>query len=52
MERDLAWGGERTMQCTDNVSGNCTPETGIILLTRITPINSIKRKKVGDVFQK
>lgn len=34
VEGDLTWGGECTVQCTDDVLGNCAPETGIILLTR------------------
>ena len=42
MEGDLTWGGEHTVQCTDHVLQNCTPETYIILLTDVTPINSIK----------
>ena len=45
MEGDLIWGDERTVQYTDNVLQNCTPETYIILLTNVTPINSVTRKK-------
>ena len=30
MERDLTWGGEHTMQYTDNVLQNCMPETYVI----------------------
>ena len=41
---NLTWGGEYTIQCTDNVLWNCAPETCIILLTSVAPINSIKRK--------
>ena len=41
IERDLTWGGEHTIQYTDNVLQNCTPETYIILLTNVTPINSV-----------
>ena len=26
MERDLTWGGEHTIQCTDDVLQKCTPE--------------------------
>ena len=37
---DLA--GEHTIQFIDNVLQNCRPETYIILLTNIIPINSIK----------
>ena len=33
MEGDLTWGGEHTIQYTDDVLYNCTPETYIILLT-------------------
>ena len=39
MERDLTWGGEHTIQCTDKVLQMCIPETYIILLTNVTPIN-------------
>ena len=41
MEGDLVWGGEHTIQYTDDVLQNCTPEPYITLLTNITPINSI-----------
>ena len=41
MEGNLTWEGEHTMQNTDDVLQNCTPETYIILLTNVTPINSI-----------
>ena len=39
MEGD--WGGKHTIQYTDDVLQNCTPETYIILLTNATPINSV-----------
>ena len=46
MEGDLTWGGEHTIQCTDDVLWNCIiskitqePKTCIILLTSVTPIN-------------
>ena len=42
MEGDVTWGGDHTIQCTDGVLQNCTAETYIILLTQVTPINSIK----------
>ena len=42
MDGDLTWSGEHTIQCTDDVLWNCVPETCIILLTSVTPINSIK----------
>ena len=35
-----------TVQDTDDVSQNCTPETYIIVLTNVTPINSIKNLKI------
>ena len=40
--RRLDLGGEHTIQRTDDVLWNCPPETYIILLTNVTPINSIK----------
>ena len=43
-EGDLTWGGEHTIQYTDDVGQNCTPKTYIILLTNVTPMNSIKIK--------
>ena len=39
---DLTLGGEHTMQYTDDVFVNCTPETYIILLPNVAPINSTK----------
>ena len=45
MEGDLTWGGEPTIQYTDDVLQNCTPETCIVLLTNVNPINSPKKKK-------
>ena len=50
IEGDLTWGGEHTIQYTDDVLENCTPETYIILLTNVTPINSIKKKKNKTVL--
>ena len=48
MKGDLTWGGEHIIQYSDNVLQNCTPETYIILLTNVTPVNSIgKRKKLS-----
>ena len=41
-ERDLTWGGEHTVQYTDDVLQKRTSETYTILLTNVTPINSIK----------
>ena len=56
MDGDLIWGGEHTIECTDDVLWNCVLETHIIFLTSVTPINSIKRKKrkgkiVYDLFK-
>ena len=45
VEGDLTWGGEHIMQYTDDVLWNRTPETYIILLANVTPINSIKKKR-------
>ena len=41
--RRLDLGGKHTIQCTDDVLCNCTPGTYIILLTNVTPTNSITR---------
>ena len=41
MEGDLTWSGEHTVRYTDDILWNCIPETYVILLTKITPINSI-----------
>ena len=45
MEGDLTQGGEHTVQYTDDVLQNCTPETSTISLTNDTPIKPIKEKK-------
>ena len=45
MEGDLTLGGKHTIQYTDDVLQNCIAETYIILLTNVTPINSIKNLK-------
>ena len=45
MQGDLTWGGEHTIQCTDDVLWNCIPETRVVLFTSVTPINRIKEKK-------
>ena len=34
------------MRYTDDVLQNCTPDAYIMLLTTVTPINSIKKKKI------
>ena len=44
MDGALAWGGEHTIQCTDDVSQYYTPETYIIILTNVTPITSIEKE--------
>ena len=41
-EGDLTWGAEHTIQHSGDVLDSCTAETYIILLTNVTPINSIK----------
>ena len=38
-------GSEHTVQCTDDVLWDCAPEPCIIVLTSVTPIHPIKRKK-------
>ena len=45
-EGDLTWGTEHTIQDTSDVLDSCTAETYIILLTNVTPINSIKVKNI------
>ena len=42
MEADLTWGDDHTKQYTDDVLQDCSCGTYIILLTNVTPINSIK----------
>ena len=42
MEGDLTQDGEHTTQYIDDALQNCTPETYIMLLTNVTPQNSIK----------
>ena len=53
MEREgnLTWGGKYTIQYTDNALSNCTPETYIILLTNVTPVNSIKLVSFGHSYE-
>ena len=50
LEGESTWDGEQTIQYTDNVLQNCTPETYIILLTDVIPINSIKKEKITGDF--
>lgn len=45
IDEGLTWGGEHTVECTHDMLRNCTPETCIILLTGVTLVNSIKRKR-------
>lgn len=45
MNGDLTWSIEHTIQCTNSELWKCAPETRIIMLTSVTPISSIKRKK-------
>ena len=45
MEGDLTWGGKHTGQYTEGVLQNCTPETCIILLTNVIPIDSINKNQ-------
>ena len=40
MAGDLTWGGEPTVQYTDDVLWDCAPETYIIILINSIPINS------------
>ena len=49
MEGDLSWVGEHTVRCTDDTLWNCTPEAYIILLTSVTPINSIKKENLPSL---
>ena len=49
MERDLTQGGEHTIHCTDDVLQNRVPETYVILLTKVTPINSLKKE--NELYQ-
>lgn len=44
---DLTWGGEHTIQCTDDVLWNCAPETCTLLLTSVTSMNSTKKQTKG-----
>ena len=43
MEGNLTLDGEHTIQYTGDVLQNCTLETYILLLTNVTPVNSIKK---------
>ena len=39
---DSTLGGKHTIQYTDDISQNCTPESYVILLMNVTPTNAIK----------
>ena len=41
MEGDVIWGGEHTIQYTNDILENYTLETYIILLNYLTPVNLI-----------
>ena len=45
MDGDMTWGGEDTMQCTDDVLQICAPDPCMCLLTSVIPINSKEREK-------
>lgn len=44
MDGDFTQGGEHTIQCIDYVLQNYTPETCIIQLTCVIPINKKEKK--------
>ena len=44
MEGDLTWGGEHAIQYIDDVLQDCAPKTCIMLLSSVTPIDSIKKE--------
>ena len=44
-EGDLTRGGEHTVQCIGDVLWTCACETCVMLLTSVTPIHLLKRKK-------
>ena len=46
----LTCSDEYVVQCTDDVLWKCAPETSIILLTSVTPVNPIKGKNVSDQY--
>ena len=49
MDRDLAQGGEHTVECRDDVLWNCAPKTCIILLNSVTPNKLNKKKKRSSI---
>ena len=52
VERNLSLGGEHTTHHTDAVLKNCTPEDYLMLLTKVTPIQIIKIKKIQGLQEK
>ena len=46
MKGDLTWGDEHIIQYADDVLYSGTPKTYIILLTSVTPVNSIEKSMV------
>ena len=42
IEREFTWALRAWIQCTDDVLLSCTLATCMVLLTNVTPINSIK----------
>ena len=42
---DLTWVGKHTIRCTVDVLWKCIPETYVILLTNVGPINSMKKER-------
>ena len=52
MNGNLTWGGEHTIQCTDDVLQNCELEICKILITNVTPIDSIKKEKKNFEMEK
>ena len=46
MEGDLTQGDEHTIQYTDDILQNYIPETYVIVLANVIPINSIKSLKL------
>ena len=51
MESDLTCEGRHLIQYTDDVLWNCTPQPYTILLTNVTPINSIKKGKKENAIE-
>ena len=50
MSRGL--GGKHAMQCIDDGPENCAPETCVVLLTSVSPINSIKTNEMQKIKKK